>query len=107
MQTAAEFSVSSPQSWVGVRMVAGPVLIFNLLISVALIGLCRRRRWWWGGVGVVWSVLTLNIVCDVGQQTHTGAQCGSAAGAVTFTGLVIATFASCLLGQPHSQEVMR
>lgn len=44
MQTAAEFSVSSPQSWVGVRMVAGPVLIFNLLISVALIGLCRRRR---------------------------------------------------------------
>lgn len=102
MQTAAEFSVSSPQSWVGVRMVAGPVLIFNLLISVALIGLCRRR-----GGGVVWSVLTLNTVCDVGQQTHTGAQCGSAAGAVTFTGLVIATFASCLLGQPHSQEVMR
>lgn len=105
MQTAAEFSVSSPQSWVGVRMVAGPVLVFNLLISVALIGLCRRRRR--GGGGVVWSVLTLNIVCDVGQQTHTGAQCGSAAGAVTFTGLVIATFASCLLGQPHSQEVMR
>lgn len=106
MQTAAEFSVSSPQSWVGVRMVAGPVLIFNLLISVALIGLCRRTGGGGGGV-VVWSVLTLNIVCDVGQQTHTGAQCGSAAGAVTFTGLVIATFASCLLGQPHSQEVMR
>lgn len=57
MQTAAEFSVSSPQSWVGVRMVAGPVLIFNLLISVALIGLCRRRE---GGSGGWGGVVSLN-----------------------------------------------